>query len=177
MSSMLSLVLVALSLSFAGGQAPGQLTFKAPDGWKPRPPASAMRVAEFILPKADGDAEDGDVVIFYFGGQGGDVEANVTRWLGQMQQPGGRASKDVATRSARTVNGLQITVIEVAGTYVAEVRPGATEHFNKPGFRMLAVLVPTPRGPYFIKMLGPDKTVKSWTQSFDAFLGTLKFEP
>jgi hypothetical protein len=38
-------------------------------------------------------------------------------------------------------------------------------------------VVPTPRGPYFIKMLGPDKTVKSWIASFDAFLGTLKFEP
>lgn len=177
MSSLLSLVLLALSLSLGQGQAPGQLIFKAPDAWKPRPPASTMRVAEFILPKADGDAEDGEVVVFYFGGQGGDVEANITRWLGQMQQPGGRASKDVATRSTRTVNGLQITMIEVAGTYVAEVRPGATEHFNKPGFRMRAVLVPTPRGPHFIKMLGPDKTVQHWTPSFDALLGTLAFQP
>lgn len=177
MLSILSLVLVALSFAPGQGQAPGQLLFKAPDTWKPRPPASTMRVAEFVLPKADGDAEDGDVVIYYFGGQGGDVEANINRWLGQMQQSDGRASKNVATRTTTSVNGLQVTTLDVSGTYVAEVRPGSAEHFNKPGFRMRAVLVPTPRGPYFIKMLGPDKTVRRWAPSFDVFLGTLKYQP
>jgi hypothetical protein len=135
-----------------------------------------MRVGEFILPKADGDTEDGDVVVYYFGGQGGDVQANINRWLAQMQQPDGRPTADVAKRATRTVNGIEISMLEVSGTYVAEVRPGATEHFNKPGFRMRTVVVPTARGPYFIKMLGPDKTVQRWTSSFDEFLGTLAYK-
>jgi hypothetical protein len=41
---------------------------------------------------------------------------------------------------------------------------------------MRTVVVPTPRGPYFIKMLGPDKTVQHWAPSFDTFLNTLKFQ-
>ena len=176
MHTLLSLVLVAMSLPFVAAQAPGRLLFEAPDGWKTRPPASAMRAAEFILPKVEGDPEDADVVVYYFGGQGGDVEANISRWVAQMQQPDGRASKDVAKRTTRTVNGIDMTILDVTGTYVAEVRPGATEHFNKPGFRMRTVVVPTPRGPYFIKMLGPDKTVQHWGPAFDTFLGTIKFQ-
>ena len=177
MHRLISFVLLAFSLPLVPAQAPGRLLFEAPEGWKTRPAASAMRAAEFILPKVAGDSEDADVVVYYFGGQGGDVEANISRWVGQMQQPDGRPSKEVAKRSTRTVNGTDMTMLEVTGTYVAEVRPGATEHFNKPGFRMRAVVVPTPRGPYFIKMLGPDKTVRRWSASFDGFLATLAFRP
>jgi hypothetical protein len=169
---MLASVLLALLLP----QATGQLTFKAPDMWQPRPAASTMRVAEFILPKVDGDPEDGDVVVYYFGGQGGDVNANIDRWLGQMQQPDGTATAAVAKRATRTVNGIELSLLEVTGTYVAELRPGAIEHFNKPGFRMRTVVVPTARGPYFIKMLGPDKTIQKWSASFDEFLGTLAYK-
>lgn len=178
---MLNMLPWALALFAVLPQTPapaGRLAFTAPDGWKTRPAASAMRMAEFILPRADGDTEDGDVVVYYFGAsQGGDVEANITRWVGQMTQPDGRASADLARRGAQTVNGLPVTTLEITGTYVAEVRPGATEHFNKPGFRMRTAVVKTPRGPYFVKMLGPDKTIVRWGPSFAAFLDTFRFEP
>jgi hypothetical protein len=60
-------------------------------------------------------------------------------------------------RTTATVNGLQLTILDVSGTYVAEVRPGATERHNKPGFRMRATVVETPKGPYFIKLTGPPR--------------------
>jgi hypothetical protein len=135
-----------------------------------------MRVAEFVLPKATGDAEDGDVVVYFFGGQGGDVEANINRWVSQMQQPDGGASAERAKRETKTINGLAVTVLEVSGTYVAEIRPGATEKFNKPGFRMKTAVVQTPRGPHFIKMLGPEKTIAKWNDSFATFLASLTFK-
>lgn len=177
MLSILSFVLTASLLLDQTPAAGGRLTFTAPDGWKPRPTSSTMRVAEFVLPKVDGDPEDADLVVYYFGAsQGGDVEANINRWLGQMQQPDGRPSKEVATRVAETVNGLQITMLELSGTYIAEVRPGAAEHFNKPHFRMRTAVIPTPAGPYFLKMLGPDKTVRKWSDSFAAFVKTIRFD-
>jgi hypothetical protein len=165
--------LLALLLQSASS---GRLTFAAPDGWKPRPASSSTRVAEFILPRAAGDAEDGELVLYFFGGQGGDVEANVNRWLGQMEQPDGKTSKERATRESRTVNGLAVTLLDVSGTYVAEVRPGSTEHFNKPGFRMRTAVVQTPRGPHFIKMVGPAKTIARWNEAFASFLASLKFQ-
>jgi hypothetical protein len=173
---MISLICVAL-LGVLGPvpQSSGaKLTFTAPDGWKPRPASSSMRVAEYTLPRAAGDAEDADLVVYYFGGQGGNVEMNIDRWLGQMQQPDGRASKDVAKRATLKVNGLDVNTLDVSGTYIAEVRPGAAERLNKPGFAMRAAVIQTPSGPHFVKLVGPAKTVARWLPSFDAFLKSMR---
>ena len=65
--------------------------------------------------------------------------------------------------------------MDVSGTYIAEVRPGAAERHNKPNFRMRAAVVETPKGPYFIKFTGPAATVKAASPAFDQFLKTLRF--
>lgn len=151
------------------------LQFDVPSGWITKPATSSMRVAEFALPKIAGDAEDASLVLYYFGGTGGTVQANLDRWIGQMTQPDGRASKDVATTSTmKTTSGLAVTLVDVAGTYVAEVTPGATERLNKPGFRLRAAVVETPSGPYFVKLTGPAKTMATWNDSFLAFVRSLR---
>ncbi len=171
-----SALLVSSTLS--GHQTPavpGALKFTAPQGWEARTASSAMRVAEFVLPGRDAAAGSAELVIYYFGGSGGSVDANIQRWLGQMQQPDGRATSDVAARDTRTINGLKVSLLDVSGTYVAEVRPGATEKHNSPGFRMRAAVVETPRGPYYVKLVGPATTVAAWNASFGEFLASLKF--
>ncbi len=120
-------------------------------------------------------AGSAELVIYYFGGTGGSVDANIQRWLGQMQQPDGRATSEVAARETRTINGLKVSLLDVSGTYVAEVRPGATEKHNSPGFRMRTAVVETPRGPYFLKLVGPAATVETWNASFNEFLSSLTF--
>ena len=151
------------------------LVFVTPQGWEKQPASSSMRVAEFHLPKAAGDAEDGQLVLYYFGGQGGSVEANLQRWVGQMQQPDGKPSSAMAKKETRTVNGLKVTLLDVSGTYVAETAPGAAEHHNKPGFRLRAGVVETAGGPYFIKLTGPAKTIAKWDRAFEQFVASLKF--
>ena len=47
----------------------GSLTYTAPAAWHARPASNSMRVAEFVVPKAAGDPEDAEVIIYYFGGQ------------------------------------------------------------------------------------------------------------
>jgi hypothetical protein len=156
------------SLAAAQGAA---IKFDPPAGWVSKTPSSTMRVAEFTLPKVGNDAEDATVTVFFFGGQGGNVQANMDRWLGQMAQPDGRSSKDVAKTTALTAaSGLKISMLDVSGTYVAEVSPGSTEKFNKPGFRQCAAYIETPGGPYFEKLLGPAATVAKWYDSYVAYL-------
>jgi hypothetical protein len=165
-------------LLLAGSQTPpatGTLKFTTPPGWQSREPSSTMRVAEFVLPGPPGASQDAELVIYYFGGSGGSVDANIKRWLSQMQQPDGRASGDVAVRGERTVNKLKISTLDVAGIYVAELRPGSGEKTNSPGFRMRTAIVETPRGPYFIKLVGPAKTLATWNDAFNSFLGSLNF--
>ena len=148
----------------------GTLTFTKPASWTDRAAASSMRVAEFVVPKAAGDSEDGELIVYYFAGGGGSVEANLQRWTSQVQ------STKEPTRTTTTVNGLKLTSLDVSGTYVAEVRPGSGEHYNKPGFRMRAIVVETPKGPYFIKLTGPARTIENASATFDQFLRSLAFK-
>jgi len=74
------------------------------------------------------------------------------------------------------VNGLKLTSLDISGTYVAEMRPGSSDHHNKPGYRMRATVVETPKGPYFIKLTGPAKTIESAGAAFGQFLNSLAFK-
>jgi hypothetical protein len=153
------------------------LQYTAPAAWKARTAASSMRVAEFIVPRAAGDAEDGELIVYFFGGSGGSVDANIDRWVGQFRTAGGGP---VATpsRTSTKSGSLTITAIDVSGTYVAEVRPGSTERLNKPDFRMRAAVVETPRGPYFVKFTGPARTVAQAMSSgdFERFIKSLRYQ-
>ena len=75
----------------------GPIKAKVPAEWTEQTPSSSMRKAQYALPKVSGDGEDGELAVFYFGqGQGGSVEANIERWIGQISQPDGSPSKDKA---------------------------------------------------------------------------------
>ena len=162
---------VVVAVTFAAAA----LKFDVPKGWVSKAPAPSMRIAEFTLAKPLGDAEDATVIVYFFGGQGGSVQANMDRWIGQMAQPDGKPSKDVAkTTTSKTATGLKVSQVDVSGTYVAEVTPGSTERLNKPGFRQIAAVVETPDGPYFVKLTGPAGTVAKWKESLDAFLKSLR---
>lgn len=134
-----------------------------------------MRVAQHLLPREAGDSEDGELVVYYFGGQGGTVQANLDRWLAQIQQPDGRPSKAVATTEQLRINGLTMTVLDVSGRYVAEVAPGSPTKLDKPGFRLKAVVIETPTGPYFVKLTGPVRTVARWDSAFADYLNSARY--
>ncbi len=168
----------ALVTTVLAASAPATLKFEVPAGWISKTPSSTMRLAEFTLPKASSDAEDATVTVYFFGAsQGGNVQANIDRWIGQMAQPDGTPSKDAARTSASTsASGLKISTVDVTGTYVAEVTPGSTEHFNKPGWRQIASLVETSGGPHFVKVTGPAATVAKWEASVSQFVKSLRYE-
>lgn len=155
----------------------GRLTFQAPADWTSEPPTSSMRVAQYQLPRAGGDPEDASLVVYYFGpGQGGSVEANLVRWTNQMEQPDGSPSSQKATTQKLTVNGLNVTLLDVSGTYRAEMMPGQGMRLNKPNFRLRAAVVETPAGPYFVKLVGPAKTVKRWDDAFIKFVESAQYK-
>jgi hypothetical protein len=167
-------LLIASGLAiFASSTA---LKFDTPAGWISKPPASASRIAEFALPRVAGDAEDVSIVVYFFGGQGGSVQANVDRWAGQMAQPDGRPSNEVAKTTRFASHGLNITLLDLTGTYVAEVAPGSPDRHNMPNFRLLAAVVETSEGPYFVKVIGPAKTTAKWHDSIMAFLKSVRIE-
>jgi hypothetical protein len=154
------------------------LKWTAPEGWIAEAVTSPMRRAQYRLARAEGDAEDAECIVHYFGpGQGGMVEANVSRWLSQLAQPDGRATADVAKVEKRAVNGVTVTVVEASGTYApGAMGPMQTAPEPKAGWALVGAIVETPSGPWFFKLTGPQKTAQKWRASFDALVASLQPE-
>lgn len=153
-----------------------ELKFRVPPGWVEEERTSSMRVAQYRLPKAPGDTEDASLVLYYFGqGQGGSVAANIDRWIAQMKQSDGSAVRG-AKDEHLVANGLKVTTVDLSGTYVAETAPGSGTFNNKPGYRLRAAVVETPNGPYFVKLVGPEKTVTHWNDSFLSYINSFEFK-
>jgi hypothetical protein len=74
---------VVLAVSFLAADSGGGLRWDASAGWKPdaqRP----MRLATYTI-AATGDHEGAECGVYYFGpGQGGSIQANLDRWIGQF---------------------------------------------------------------------------------------------
>ena len=173
---MLIWMLCAACLPVLAVSQKSELKFTVPNGWVEEPRSSSMRVAQYKLPKAEGDAEDASLVVYYFGkGQGGSTAANVERWLGQMKQADGSAPKEAKQENFET-NGLKVTTVDVSGTYVAETAPGSGSFNNKPGFRLRGAVVETPNGSYFVKLTGPEKTIAQWNESFLGYLKSFELK-
>ena len=163
--------------SNATQSASEDLHFKAPDDWNTVKTSSSMRVAQYKLPKAEGDKEDASLVLYYFGAtQGGTAQANIDRWISQMQQPDGSSSKDKAKTETMTVNGLKVTTVDVSGTYTAEMAPGSKTFHNDDNYRLRAAVIETPKGNYFVKLAGPAKTIARWDQSYTEYLKSFEFK-
>lgn len=155
-------------------QSEHTLTWQPPEGWQKEQPQSTMRKAQYRLARVDGDPEDATVAIFYFPGQGGSVQANIQRWYGQFKQPDGKSTADIAKVTKTTANGLQQSLIEITGTYLFKPMMMAPKATEKPNFKMLGGIVETPGGPWFVKLVGPKKTIDKWQDSFYDFMKTFK---
>jgi hypothetical protein len=154
------------------------VTFTPPpdSGWLEEPVTSRMRAAQYRVRRAEGDAEDAELVVFHFGGSAGSVEDNLTRWFAQFQQPDGKPTREAAKVERRELGGLVLHEVEVGGTYVAETRPGSGERVNKPGSRLLGAIIETPSGPFFVKLVGPDATVAAARAAFKKFVESFSAE-
>ena len=163
----------ALALDMVRGEAVG-LRFSAPRAWDRVPASADTRAAQWKIRRAPGDPEDGEVVLSFFGrGQGGSAQETLERWAGEFSQPGGRPSHDAAIVTSRTVNGLRVTAVDLAGTYRAGPMPSGPLPPPKRGFRMLGAIVEGDDGPWFLRAIGPERTIAAAKPGFDATLDSL----
>jgi hypothetical protein len=132
-----------------------------------------MRKAQFTLPKAGEDSEDGQMIVFYFGqGQGGAVEKNVDRWKGMFTTADGKpVGDDALKRGSMEVAGMKVTTVDISGRYqdAPMGRPDPAGPTAK-DYRMLAAIVETPEGPWFFKATGPVATMTSQVANFNEFV-------
>ena len=137
-----------------------------PAGWK----AEAQRPMRLATYTAGPGADCG---VYYFGpGQGGSVQANLDRWIGQFLQADGKPSPAAAKITKRTQHGLQITTVDVSGAYTGMGGP-TVESPAVSGYRLLGAIVEGPKGSVFFKFTGPEKTVAANRVAFDKMIASL----
>jgi hypothetical protein len=170
--------LLAMALPLVGADGPKQtieargLSFQAPTSWKSSPPASQMRLAQLKVDPLEGDDYPAEVVVTAFPGGAGSVDANLKRWQGMFKDKDG--------------NPPRIESKKVQGKNVEVVRAETSGHYSPPQFgrpeperpdaRLLGAIIMTDRVSYYIRMVGPNKTMLKLRPDFDALLSTIRVE-
>lgn len=144
------------------------LVFAPPEGWKVVPPTSSMRLAQYEL-AGEAGAGPAEVAIFSFPGGAGPVEMNFQRWASQLASADGSPATE-NDRRKETRDGMTFHSIDLSGHYVAETFPGSGERQDIPDYRMVATIIESPDGTFYVKMLGPGATVERWLESYGSFL-------
>ncbi len=144
------------------------LVLNLPNDWAASDTVNNMRLATYDIPAAKGDKDKGELAISTFGGDGGGVAANLQRWIGQFEEDG----RDAVIKKG-TVGENAYHISDISGTYKKSVGPpilGKTTAVK--GYRMLGVIVQVKgKGVYFLKLTGPDATVKAQADALRAAFG------
>jgi hypothetical protein len=163
-------LLLAASLAAAAAPAKkgaaGGFSWDVPGRWTELP-ARSMRVATYAVPAAPGQ-EAGECAVFFFGGgEGGSVDANVDRWSRQFE------GTPKPERSARVVRGVPVTIVQIAGAYLAPGGPMMQSQGKRPGYRLVGAIAQTLQGNLFFKLTGPAATVGAAQADWDALVASL----
>lgn len=144
------------------------LSLNVPVAWKTLPNSTSMRLATWELPAAEGDDVAAEMTIFNFPGGGGDVGQNLDRWVSQFASEG----RTVEVRTGKAGDRSYV-VSTVSGTYHKPVGPPIQRQTEDvAGYRMINVILNVGDGDvYFLKLVGPDATVKSHAKAFRATFG------
>lgn len=143
------------------------LTLQVPKTWEKSAKSSSMRLATLHVPAAEGDSEKGELAISSFGGDGGGIIPNVKRWIDQFRSEG-RVHKVTEGRAG----DREYVVADISGTYNKPVGPPVLRKSEPaPGYRMLAVIITIDGNAYFLKLTGPDATVKAQAEALRKSFG------
>jgi hypothetical protein len=145
------------TLPSPGASAESSLSWKVPAKWQTVPNASTMRLATYRV------GTDAEMAVSQAGGA---VDANVDRWVNQF----GPDAKKNAKVTTKKVSGLDVTIVEVEGTFGGGMGPGQGA---KEGWALLGAIVATPGMPHFFKLTGPAKTVKAARPELDELVASL----
>ena len=144
--------------------APGA-TFNLPAEWQQQTPSSSMRLAQASIPGPDGN---GELTVFFFGvGGGGGLEANIERWIGQVE------IESPPVRDAFTHGDYQVAWVEAHGTLKPSTM-GTGPSEPQPGSMLLGAVVEGTGGPWYFKATGPASTLDSQRDAFMAMLRSVR---
>ena len=140
------------------------LRFVVPKDWERVPPTSPVRAAQFRLPRASRDQDDGELLLVRIDAPNYDLVAS---WYGEFGQVDARPAP-----SRRTVHGLTVETVDLQGTYKPAMGP--MEHVSRPGWRLLGAVVRGEGPPWYVRAVGPAATIEKARPGFEALVGSVE---
>lgn len=147
----------------------------APAAWKEETPSSKMRLAQFKVPKAEGDSADAEIAVFVSPGGGG-VDANLKRQLAVFEPAKGKDKVEDKTEKVK-VGPYEATYQDLKGTLLKKAAPFDPNSKVTPlaGYRQLYVIFETnDKSVASLWLRGPEKTVEANKKAFDQWVKNFK---
>jgi hypothetical protein len=132
-----------------------EIAWDAPSSWQTMPNPNSMRKATYKV------GEDSELTV---SSAAGGVDANIKRWAGQFGDAQPKTEK-------KTVNSLDVTVVEIKGAYTGMGGP------KKDAYMLLGAVVDGGQMQTFFKMTGPEKVVNGARPDFDKLVASLRPKP
>jgi hypothetical protein len=173
-SSLLVMAVPALAADDAKQKVDaGGLSFEVPAGWKSTPPTSSMRRAQLKVEPIEGDGYAAELVVTAFRGGAGSVQANLDRWQAQFKDKDGNPPS-ISSKRIKGKN-VEVVVAETSGHFKPP-QFGARAEPEREDARLLGAIVVTDDFSYFLKMVGPSKTVTKLKPEFDEMVKSISVE-
>jgi hypothetical protein len=118
----------------------------------------------YTAPKVAGDPDDGYVSLSPFATRI-PLENNLARWCSQFELPAGKTCETGMKQETLEGAAHPTTVVEIAGTYKGSPMMGPWKQPQK-DFAMIVAEIVAPDQVYYVKLLGPQKTVDHWREPF-----------
>jgi hypothetical protein len=175
MARALCLVLAAALAACGGARGTvveiDDLRARTPATWSESGPVQPPRIRRFVLP--GGLEDDAELSIFHYGrGYGGDIQTSIERWKGSFELPPGEATgrtiDDFTTVRTYRTPSVRVTIVDVRGTYLHRDRPldVRADPERRRAHRLIGVVFESRHGPYFLRLVGPERTVDRHEQAF-----------
>jgi hypothetical protein len=161
------------SAPIKGGLDLAYMMASLPANWTKAEPTSTMRMAQITIAPEKGDTAAAVLGVFYFPGSGGSSGANIVRWQNQFTGPKGEPGPQVAKTDTMMAGLLTVVTTELSGTQLGSSSMMG-EAQDLPHQRMIASVIETPSGNWFVKVTGPEKTVAANSGKVRDFLKRAK---
>jgi hypothetical protein len=149
----------------------GDFKSRVPADWVEEKP-DARYSKQYRLEPVDDDKEYAQVTVRSLGKEkGGTAAAHVNRWKAMFFPPEGQRMHEAAKVRQFKVNGAAATYLDIRGDYKG-IRGDDTT--PREDFRLLAIYLHTPKGPYTICLFGPADTVAFYRKSFEDWVKAFK---
>ena len=85
--------------------------------------------------------------------------------------------KESVNRDTKKVAGVDVTIVDISGTFKDQPRGPFGPSVDRKDYRMLAAIIPTANsGNYYVKVTGPAKTIAANNEKFVKFIESLQLK-